>query len=139
MPVEIRCYNSDNSDSADFRLENSFEGQEYFVDPGFRVSSIKIDPDLWLISKTGTITSIPWVDSQDEIFIYPNPVLNKLNFILPSGNLISEIEILSVSGKKVAVFPGNKLSLDLSELPQGSYLVVFKSSTTSTARRFIKI
>lgn len=138
MPVEVRCYNSDKSDSADFRLENTYNGQDFFVDPGFRAATLKIDPELWMASKIGTISSVPWVNSPDDIFIYPNPVKDRLNFVLPSAQKIPEIEILSVSGRKLRDFSGNAKSINVSELPAGSYIVVFKNSSSATARKFIK-
>jgi aminopeptidase N len=55
MPVPIRAYSSEKTDSMDFRLEHSFNNQEFIVESGFTVSEIKIDPEYWIVSKTNEI------------------------------------------------------------------------------------
>jgi aminopeptidase N len=138
MPVQVRCYNSNFSDSADFRLENTINGQEFFVDPGFQVASLKIDPELWLISKTEIINSVPWINSLDATEIYPNPVTEKLHIMLPPGENISTIEILTVSGKILRTFHENQKTVNFSGLPKGIYLVRISGTSGTTAKKIIK-
>jgi aminopeptidase N len=138
MPVPVRVYNADLTDSADFRLENLFNGQEFFADPGFRVSSIKIDPDLWLVAKTGTVSSVPWATVVSDILVYPNPVNDRLYFTKPYDEKITEIEILATDGRKIKSFAANQNTVDLSGIPGGSYLILFRSSTSATVRKIIK-
>lgn len=73
----------------------------------------------------------------DELMIYPNPVNNELK-INGSGNEISNIRIVDLSGKTVyqeAKFMG---SIDISFLEQGVYLINFERSGQYTTKRFVK-
>lgn len=138
MPVPVRVYNADFTDSIDFRLENITQRQEFFVEPGFRVSTIKIDPDLWLAAKTGTVSSVPWANTVSDIQVYPNPVGDRLNYTKPFGEKITEIQILTTDGKKIRSIAAHQASIDLSGLPAGSYLVLFRNGTSATVRKIIK-
>jgi aminopeptidase N len=137
MPVPVRCY-SDNNDSTDFRLENTYSGQEFYVDPGFRVSKIVIDPELWLVSKTDEISSAPWVGNIGESVIYPNPAVGKLYFQFPQGETISTIELISASGKVLSAYPGNLQSIDLSGFPDGMYFVKLTTNSGIALKKIVK-
>jgi len=139
MAVPVRCYNSGKTDSVDFRLENLYNGQVFIVDPGFQASEIKIDPDLWLISKVGEALSVPWLDNPEDIFIFPNPAAEEINLVTSHGIEISRIEILDTSGKKMADFSGNLKNVKLSGLPSATYILRIQTTGGSTIRKIIKL
>ena len=66
--------------------------------------------------------------SQSDLFVYPNPATNQLTCLFKNGNII---EITDLTGRIVAVekILENTLSLtiNISDLAQGSYVVVLKS------------
>ena len=138
MPVPVRCYNSGKTDSVDFRLENYFSGQEYFLNPGFQVSEIKIDPDLWLICRTGQALSVPWKFDNNSISIFPNPVSTNLKIAKPFAEEITSIEICSVNGNVVLLDKSGKTSIDVSNLPNGTYFITVITSQKKMYRKICK-
>lgn len=138
MPVPVRCYSEDKTDSVDLRLENTFSGQEFFVDPGFKVGKIKIDPELWLISKSSSISSVPWIKNPNEIFVYPNPVTDDLNLVFPYGEVISKINLISANGGKLKTYNGKQNKINLAGLPKGIYLIQVKTSSGTINQKFLK-
>ncbi len=83
MPVPVRVYNAARTDSADFRLVHTTINQEFFVDVEFPVAEMKIDPDLWLISKTDKIVGTREKQLSNEI-----AVQNDFQFIRSSGRIL---------------------------------------------------
>ena len=69
---------------------------------------------------TATVT-----DLGDDIYFYPNPVINSVFIKNKKGAVISKVELLELTGKKL--FEGNydvKNGLDLSDYPTGSFVLV---------------
>ncbi|NQU88642.1 MAG: T9SS type A sorting domain-containing protein [Mariniphaga sp.] len=138
MPVQIRCYSKEKTDSIDFRLEHNLNGQEFIFDPGFKVEEIKVDPEIWLISKTGQILSIPWVYNSDEIMIYPNPAKNYLNIFAPNKQEIKEINIFDSSGGKIQSFRENQNRISIENLSNGLYMIKVVTSSGELIQKIVK-
>jgi hypothetical protein len=73
-----------------------------------------------------------------EIAIYPNPVKNTLNLLVPNiGN--RSLEIYNMAGKKVFEEKLNSLEgVDVSSLNKGLYLIRIKDNDTILQTKFIK-
>ena len=67
-----------------------------------------------------------------ELKIYPNPCKQEKVTIENSSNIISEISITNIAGKQVYlkkfITPEHKIQVELSELPNGIYLVKIKTT-----------
>ncbi len=77
-----------------------------------------------IIAAEGTTTKIPVVKAQTATLqVYPNPTIGEIN--ITSENTISNIEILSISGKTMLnkVVSGTQVVLNMENLPDGVYLV----------------
>lgn len=114
--------------------------QQFAVDPGFRIDSVFIDPDQWLISlnnqavltsgEPGEITA--WT-------VYPNPATNKIRV---SGNLNeSELIVRDLSGRVVMQVKGfaQGEEIDISRLMPGIYLISGSKATGNRGVRFMKL
>ena len=135
MPVPVRIYGPQASDSVDFRLTHTHSGQEFLLDPGFRVDRIVIDPDLWILKKVSLIAqaSFPEITNQPEI--YPNPFSDRLFIKVPPGVTLHLVEITDMTGRLVVktMEPGE---IKTGELPNGQYMVRIHTGrgiVTSTA------
>ena len=68
------------------------------------------------------------LESPTDLFVYPNPATNQISCLFNKGTLI---EITDLTGRVVTFeqIPENSLSLTIgiSDLAQGSYVVVLKS------------
>ena len=138
MPVPVRVYNSDKTDSIDFRLTNTENDQEFTVNPGFEISTLKIDPDLWLISQTAEIVQTPFIKTSNEFQVFPNPFKNQLKVILPTGEENERTSIYSTEGKLIKTFSQNQTTLDLSELKPGLYILKLETTKNTFERKVIK-
>lgn len=138
MPVPVRVYNYDKIDSADFRLVNTKNNQEFTVSPGFEISTLKIDPDLWLISQTAEIVQAPLIKTSDEFQVFPNPFKNQIRVISPTGEENERTSIYSAEGKLIMAFSPNQTTLDVSELKPGVYILKVETSQNTFERKVIK-
>ena len=72
---------------------------------------------------TETPTSLPPIQNDRQVKVYPNPASNVLNISLPSTYSNAVVSIFSIAGQMVYSerFTGN--SMDISRLANGSYIV----------------
>jgi aminopeptidase N len=138
MPVPVRVYNAGKTDSADFRLINTVNDQEFLVEPGFVISELKIDPDYWLVSKTATIVSVPEETNAEKMKIYPNPFSGKVTVYIPGDHKIISAGLFSAEGTIVQPMENNKTIFDLSGLVPGIYVIRIKTSADIYTQKIIK-
>jgi len=137
MPVPVRLYSTDRSDSIDIRLNHIQNDQLFKVNPGFTVTEVKIDPDYWLISKTDQVVSVP-VLHLEETEIFPNPVKNNLTLKLASGITVSSIEIYSMDGKQLKQISNPKKNINVAALKAGTYILKAQTNKGTLNQKFIK-
>ncbi len=121
-------------------LNHTHNYQEYTVDVGFQVDSVKIDPDQWLISaNNNVILSNPEQYAIAEVTVYPNPAGDKIKLRVPEK--FSTIQLYDLEGKKVDEgtywFDGSGW-LFLRNLKSGTYIVYITGETCSYKTKFIK-
>ncbi|MCF6332334.1 MAG: T9SS type A sorting domain-containing protein [Draconibacterium sp.] len=138
MPVPVRVYNINKTDSADFRLIHTTNNQEFIVDPGFKVAELKIDPDYWLISKTAEIVSVPTISKSNNIVVYPNPFIDRINILIPGNERITKTRLFSTDGKLLQKTEDHKAGLFLKNLPIGIYILQLTTSEKTYEKRIIK-
>ncbi len=139
IPVPVRLYNSDKSDSLDLRLNQTTNNQVFIVDPGFEVDQVTIDPDYWLICKTASITDVVVQTEYSNILVYPNPVSDQLTISVPSGDRLIKTQLFSPNGKLISSFGENYTNIDLSKLQAGTYILVFQTSSGEFRKKIIKM
>ena len=138
MPVPVRVYNQQRTDSADFRLYNTHNNQEFVVDPGFTVAHAVIDPDFWLISKTDVVLDASVAGSNDELKVFPNPFQGHLFVSIPGEKQVEEILLYNAGGQKMARQNGSRLNFNWGHLPDGIYFLRVKISGKVYERKLIK-
>ncbi len=87
------------------------------------------------LTEGNTETTLP---ESDKILMYPNPVLNALNIV--SNEMIRVIRIHTLTGSLVLTKLDNSdnLSLDLSNLAKGIYIVEVVTATGTTVNKIVK-
>ncbi len=138
MPVPVRFYNHDQSDSLDLVLQHSVNQQEFIIESPFTVASMIIDPELWLISETEQIVGIPFQKNASGFTIYPNPVESNIYLSKPPAINIHEIRITTVNGAVIKTFHGNASKLNVATLPSGIYVLQAKHASGIFHSTFIK-
>jgi hypothetical protein len=138
MPLPVAVYGS-RGEVENLRMEISENGQNFSVDPGFTVSSVKIDPDSHLISGLNQVTL-----GQDEqsleksISVYPNPVRDLLTIRNEGMSEIRRITIYDILGKKVLqkLDPGNHVQTH--GLKFGLHLIVIDTDRGTLHKTILK-
>ncbi len=123
MPVHVRAYNEDRSDSADFRLQHTVNNQEFLLPVEFIVADLIIDPDLWLVSRTEQVVQAARIIKNDEINVYPNPFTNRIFLSVPGGIAVQKIRLINSEGKFIGQFKGSDLHFNWGHLPKGIYFL----------------
>ncbi|MGJ5642645.1 T9SS type A sorting domain-containing protein [Formosa sp. S-31] len=75
--------------------------------------------------------------SQEELYIYPNPVSNGKIYIVTKLNLTKEIEIFNVLGKSIYRTTLFGKELNVSKLTSGIYIIKIKEDNFSYTRKLV--
>jgi len=138
MPVPVRVYNSGKTDSMDFRLNHTTNNQEFLVESGFQVEELKIDPEYWLVSKTSQIVNTAITSSSEDILIYPNPFIDRINLLIPNNEKITETRLITLEGKLLEKIVGHHTEFYWNNLPGGVYILQCTTSNKTHEKRIVK-
>ncbi len=121
MPVPLKF--KDATHDTIIVFDNTYSGQQYTVDPGFRPDSIIFDPDMWIVSAGNTVI----YNLSLDLFVFPNPVSDFLN-IEYKGYQLQNAELFDIRGMLVrSVNPDpasqGKLKIKMSDLSKGIYIL----------------
>jgi hypothetical protein len=123
-------------------FDNTFSGQEYFISPGFVIDSLKVDPDIRLIS-AGNVVSMG-IDENiaaRKITISPNPANSFIQLALPDTKIVG-IEIFNSNGQTVVSQSISELNelvkIDVSKLKAGFYFLKVYSEKGTFTGKFVK-
>lgn len=145
MPVPVRFKNTSHDTLMVFN--HTFSGQIFSVQLNFKVDSVIIDPDHWIVCNQNVVSASEELKYEyDQINIYPNPV-NKvlvLNFQNMNIKDLITCQILSSDGKIIECKQlieqnnVNEVLLDVSALSKGLYYLKMMSTTGNFTSKFIK-
>jgi aminopeptidase N len=107
-----------------------------------QVGLIQVDPGNWVVNQVGSISVDVDENVKEENFtLAPNPANRSLNLaFIDNGIDIREITILDLSGNKLKSEKTNLLqySLNISDLPSGSYFCLVISGKNQYFKKFVK-
>jgi hypothetical protein len=138
MPVPVRVYNAEKTDSTDFRLINSTNKQEFLVKVNFPVAELKIDPDYWLVSKTESVVNAKFESVSDKIKVFPNPFTKSFSVLLPTAQQLVSVHLFSPEGKLVKQYCGNETLFNWSDITPGFYILRVKTNTGTSDLKIVK-
>lgn len=144
MPVPIRFKNATQDTMIVF--EHMFSGQSFFAQLSFKVDSVIIDPDNWIVCNQNVVASTQNTPPSNQgILLFPNPASEKLHLII-KGQLaerIQEIQIFSVDGQEVTdkVFYTTNATngiIEINNLSQGIYQLRVNTQKNNYILTFVK-
>ncbi|MCY1720750.1 M1 family aminopeptidase [Prolixibacteraceae bacterium Z1-6] len=138
MPLPIRVYAPNKTDSTDFRLNNTYNQQMFVLNPGFSVAEIVIDPDDWILCKTDNIVETPIIFAKNEVLVFPNPTTNKVNLRIPGNEWMLKTTFYSMKGACVEQVLTSNDEIDISKLPTGTYLIQIETNLSLYSRKIVK-
>ncbi len=107
-------------------LDHRFSGQEFTLEPGFQVDSIRFDPQLRLLSAGNQVTESVSARPAPEalgVRLYPNPASDRLHLEFDRAHwpeLPRELLLYDSSGRLLRRFP-LQTELWIDDLPAGPY------------------
>jgi aminopeptidase N len=108
-----------------------------------QVSQIQVDPGNWVINQVGSITVNLDENTVGEDFtLAPNPANSNLNIIfMDNGVNLREISILDLSGSRLTSDRTELLqySINIADLPSGSYICQITSGKNQYFKKFVKV
>ena len=136
-PFELELTYTDGSASR-VRLLQEEPEQSFSVPVGEIVTRVRFDPDGWLL-KTSTVNKqVP----ADRVFTFgPNPVTGELVVEFTNLSEIERVKITSMSGQEVLHREklANPLTMDLSQLADGPYILMLKGTQGTYMERIVKV
>lgn len=138
MPVPVRFYGQGKDTTIVFNHQNN--QQSWTIDPGFSLDSVKLDPDIWIISAYNQVL----LDSSEPlpypgIRIFPNPTRDYIR--ITSNDRDADLYITDLKGSTVLSKKNfNQFEwIDVRGLKQGVYIIRMKGRNFSVEERFIKL
>ena len=147
MPVPV-LFSGEGRDTL-VRFDHHFSGESFTVPLDFKITSVKFDPDLWLLSANNTVNQVTSVHDQlpEELIhfqVSPNPSnenfvvtleLKKpekviLSLINATGNIVTQQQLEFNSDRK-------KIMLQKSNLTSGTYFVRLQSTDWQYTKKLI--
>lgn len=134
MPVPIRFKGGERDTLIVFdHIKNS---QKWVIYPGFKIDSVFVDPEQWLVSGNNTTKLI--YKSSDAV-VYPNPASTQLRLLL--GTEPEQFLIFDLAGRQLKVpyfYAGEGISMDVSGLQQGCYIIEYITDGKAGFAKFIR-
>jgi len=141
MPVPVQFFGAGKDTILVFN--HTYSGEEFTVNPGFAIDSMKFDPDLQLISAKNTIAAVGIDDlpAGKELKLMPNPAGDYL-YVQHNLGRINSIEILNMDGKQesISIKKDEKTDIEINirELNSGIHLLRMCYKDGIVIRKFIK-
>lgn len=134
MPVAVKFKGADRDTTIVF--EHILNDQSWIIYPGFKIDSVFIDPDQWLVSANNTYELI---NKSGDVDIYPNPSTTQMRLILSAEP--ESIRIFDLSGREMPVdfiYEGSGVTLEVGLLRQGYYFIRYVVEGRTGVVKFIK-
>jgi len=142
MPVPLKF--KDATHDTIIVFDNTYSGQQFTMNPGFRPDSILFDPDLWIVSANDTVMlGVHEYNPSDKFSVYPNPV-NDILYLDFTGHQIQSAEIYDIKGTLVnstnpELSVQGKLKINMSGLSNGIYFLKAKVDDNLLIKKIAKL
>ncbi len=82
--------------------------------------------------------STNFLNQKNNVSIFPNPVNNEIEILIPENQEIKKMELVNILSSKVVQVIGNKKKINVSSLPKGVYFlkILFKNDTQFSKKIF---
>lgn len=140
LPIEVKVNFGGGLDST-FRVPitgNMTQFQTGITDP---IILLQVDPNNWIMNKIGSIT-VGTTELRNELgfVVGPNPVKDQLQLVFSSDDQeLKSISIVDLSGKEIRQLnTSSSVSIDVSDLNSGYYLVKATDGLSTVTRKILK-
>ncbi len=142
LPLEIKVIFANNQGDTTFRIPITANTTDYSVPKLLPISSIKIDPNNWIINRKGEITlGVNKFQNDLDLVIGPNPAQNYIQVHFKNTYTPMTIDIFDISGHLVQTYQLEQSGahIDISQLPKAYYMIQAKQGNISVSKKIMKI
>lgn len=139
LPVPIKIWG--NGQDTTVVLNNTINGEQFTVFPGFWVDSIQFDPEIWLVADVNSITVGLNENSELQGNIYPVPATDVVTIQLASPVNDPTITMYDLSGRMIYTnqfSTGNAFTIPVQQFSSGTYLVELRSGEKVWRKKWVK-
>ena len=140
MPMEYTIMTSEGDTTIKMYHDSNFE--QVTVPISGQVIAIFVDPDNWVLNKVGSIT-VGIEETENPVFFTfgPNPATESIKLFMANTTEEVSINIVDIMGKLMleTTASGETITVNTSELPQGSYIIRIHDGEDSYTRRMVKM
>ena len=120
--TSVPVYLYGDQDSTSFELNLEQPESFFLLNPGFKVRSIKIDPNAnWLARYNLTLLD-NLSPTKEEIVVFPNPTKGEIFLKIPEGKIPDKVQLILLDGKSADVSLKVDKDLGIYSLDGGSVL-----------------
>ncbi len=142
LPLEIKVMFANGKGDTTFRIPITANTTEYFVSNLLPISSIKIDPNDWILNKQGDITlGINDLQNDLDLVVGPNPAQDYIQVNFKDNNTPITIDIFDISGQLVHTqqLEHSGQHINISHLPNAYYMVKATQRQISVSKKIMKM
>ncbi len=139
MPVPLQFWHDGQDTIVVF--DNTFSGQDFYVDLGWFPDSVIFDPDRWICSKYTTVFVGVEEEKPVQLSAYPNPASDYVMIDLPQASE-AIVHIFNAAGdliSEVNVSESSQYRLEISDLAEGSYMIRIEQGGKQYVSSFVKL
>lgn len=130
MPVPIQFIGA--SKDTIVYIQHILSGQTEQIAVGFPVTSVKMDPENWILKKATVVADNTLeIKKKNKLkaTLVPNPTTDKVKLV--SNKSIDNVYVFDMQGKVVKQMAPNReeVEIDFSDLPNGNYKVLAKAES----------
>ncbi len=136
LPILLKGQNRDTL----VRLDNTFSGQSFNLNIPFKIDSVILDPDIWLIQANPLITSNSDTDLSNSFEILPNPARDYIDIHVSQAIKNLQLNVLDLHGKTILQendIHTNHIKLNLKPLVSGIYFIQIISNGKKGVKKLI--
>jgi len=139
LPIEVRLNFGAGEDTV-FRVPITGNISYFQTEIQDEFIQLVIDPDNWIINKTGSIAVGTSEIHNDMTFVVgPNPTKGNLQLHFGNANTLKQISIIDLSGRELKTYTTNSsMSIDISDLNDGYYIVKAMDGDAVVCRKILK-
>ncbi|MCX6226490.1 MAG: M1 family aminopeptidase [Bacteroidia bacterium] len=108
-------------------LKHSYSGQVFRVNPGFKVDSVKFDPERWICTANPVVLNVAEIPYNQQLKIYPNPVTDQLTVELTMPEEGLHIRIFNQKGQLLHTgktsYTSSRIQIPMHSFARGVYTV----------------
>jgi hypothetical protein len=145
MPVPVLFKNGNQDTTIVFN--HTFSGQNFSAQLYFKVDSVIIDPNNWIVCNQNSVTKTEdFIPVDGAIKLFPNPANESLSINFASLPVmdIKSINIFSIDGRKMEInysvysIKNKTLIVDISAIDAGTYCIIIITEENIFNSKFVK-